>query len=151
MSTGHRILVIDDDPVFAKATKAVLEAHGYQVDTADDGEAGLTRMGQQKPDLVLLDVMMAWALDGVNVSREMMARKELWDIPIIMVTSIRSTEHRATFPQDEYLHIDSWLDKPCPPARLVAEVEQTLSRHEGFKKRAPDHNRNALQREGESS
>lgn len=136
MSPGNRILVIDDDPVFSKGVKAVLEAHGYVVDIAVDGEQGLSRMSQQRPDLVVLDVMMAWALEGVEVSREMMARRELQSIPIIMVTSIRSSEQRGMFPLDQYLHIDSWLDKPCPPDRLLAEVQQTLARHDRFKKEA---------------
>jgi DNA-binding response OmpR family regulator len=63
----------------------------------------------------------------------MMKQPDLAGIPIIMVTSIRSSEYRGVFPQDEYLHIDSWLDKPCPPEVLVAEVEKTLSRHETFR------------------
>jgi|YNPNPStandDraft_1061719.scaffolds.fasta_scaffold05416_9 DNA-binding response OmpR family regulator len=136
MNASHRILIIDDDPAFTKATKAVLEAHGYAVDEAKDGEEGLAKMRQQKPDLVLLDVMMAWPLEGVSVSREMMDQRDLQQIPIIMVTSIRSSEHRGAFPQDEYLHIDSWLDKPCPPERLLSEVERTLARHEKFKRKA---------------
>ena len=135
MSEVKSILVIDDDPVFAKVTRTVLEAHGYNVDTAANGDEGLSKMDQQKPDLVLLDVMMAWTLEGVTVSQEMMARKDLQGIPIIMVTSIRSTEHKGMFPQDEYLHIDSWLDKPCSPDDLLAQVRETLSRHEQFKRK----------------
>lgn len=134
MSTGKRILVIDDDPVFVKAAEAVLEAHGYAVDSAANGDEGLTKMAQQRPDLVLLDVMMVWTLEGVTVSREMMARKELQGIPIIMATSIRSSEYRGMFPQDEYLHIDSWLDKPCAPEALLSEVERILARRERFKR-----------------
>lgn len=133
MNAGYRILIIDDDPVFCKSSKAILEAHNYTVDIAQNGEEGLAKMSQQRPDLVLLDVMMTWTLEGVSVSREMMNRKELQDIPIIMVTSIRSSEHRGVFPQDEYLHIDSWLDKPCSPAQLLSEISKTLERHERFR------------------
>jgi hypothetical protein len=49
-----------------------------------------------------------------------------------MVTSIMNSEYRGVFPQDEYLHIDSWLNKPCPPDKLVAEIEKTLARHKKF-------------------
>ena len=128
----ERILVIDDDPIFVKATTAILEAEGYQVDSAQGGDEGLTKMKEQKPDLVLLDVMMDWILDGVNVSREMMDQRELRRIPIIMVTSIRNSEYRGVFPQDEYLHIDRWLDKPFPPDKLVSEVQSALARHRQF-------------------
>jgi len=134
METGRKILVIDDDPIFAKSARAVLESHGYQVDTARNQEEALARMGQEKPDLVLLDVMMNWVLEGVTISQEMMSQKDLQHIPIIMVTSIRDSDYRGMFPQDQYLHINSWLDKPCSPETLVAEVEKTLARHERYRK-----------------
>ncbi len=133
MTSGQRILVIDDDPVFTKATEAILQAHGYLVDSASDGGQALDRMAQQKPDLVLLDVMMDWPLEGISVSREMMERADLRSIPVIIISSIRSSEYRGSFPLDEYLHIDSWLDKPCPPEKLVAEIQATLARHERYK------------------
>jgi CheY-like chemotaxis protein len=134
METGRRILVIDDDPIFVKSTKAVLESHGYQVDSARNQEEALARMSQEKPDLVLLDVMMDWVLEGVTISQEMMSQKELQRIPIIMVTSIRDSDYRGLFPQDQYLHINSWLDKPCSPDQLVSEVEKTFARHERYRK-----------------
>jgi DNA-binding response OmpR family regulator len=128
----ERILVIDDDPIFVKSTTAILEAHGYQVDSAPNRDQGLAKMSEQKPDLLLLDVMMDWVLDGVSISREMMAEQDLRRIPIVMVTSIMNSEYRGVFPQDEYLHIDSWLNKPCPPDKLVAEVRKTLERHKQY-------------------
>ena len=131
MGTVYKILVVDDDPVYTKSTAAVLEAHGYQVTSAQNGNEGLAKMKESKPDLVLLDVMMDWVLDGVSVSREMMKEAELRQIPIIMVTSIRDSEYRGIFPQDEYLHIDSWLDKPWSPEKLISEVEAVLARHLG--------------------
>lgn len=136
MNTGRKILVIDDDPIYVKSTKAVLESHGYRVDSAKDGEEGLAKMKQEKPDLVLLDVMMDWVLEGVGVSQEMMSQKELQRIPIIMITSIRGSEYRGLFPQDQYLHTNSWLDKPCSPDKLVSEVEKTLARHDKYAKNA---------------
>ncbi len=134
MDRERKILVIDDDPIFVKSTKAILESHGYRVDSAKNGEEGLAKVKQEKPDLVLLDVMMNWVLEGVTVSQEMMSQREMQGIPIIMVTSIRDSEHRGLFPQDQYLHIDSWLDKPCPPDKLVSEVERTLARRNKYKK-----------------
>jgi CheY-like chemotaxis protein len=136
MSVGRKILVVDDDPIYVKSTRAILESHGYQVDSAENGEEALAKMGQEKPDLVLLDVMMDWVLEGVTISQEMMSQRELQPIPIIMVTSIRDSEYRGTFPQDQYLHINSWLDKPCPPDKLVAEVKRTLARHQEYQEKS---------------
>jgi CheY-like chemotaxis protein len=136
VAKGHRILIIDDDPIYVKSTKAVLESHGYQVVSAQNGDEGLAQMTQDMPDLVLLDVMMDWVLEGVTVSQEMMSRRELRRVPIIMVTSIRDSEYLGLFPQDQYLHIDSWLDKPCAPDKLVSEVETTLARHDKYRQDA---------------
>lgn len=130
MNLERRVLVVDDDPVFVKTTRVILESHGYQVDSAKNGDEALAKMGQQRPDLVLLDVIMNWPLEGVYVSQEMLARKEFRGIPIIMVTSIVDSEYRGLFPQDQYLHIDAWLNKPCSPSKLLDEVERTLLRYQ---------------------
>ena len=129
MGQKNKILIIDDDPIYVKSTRAILESHGYQVDSAANGDAGLSKMKQEMPDLVILDVMMDWVLEGVTVSQEMMSQHELRSVPIIMVTSIRGSEYKGLFPQDQYLHINSWLDKPCAPDKLVSEVEKILARH----------------------
>jgi DNA-binding response OmpR family regulator len=132
MDQKQRILIIDDDPIYVKSTKAVLESHGYQVDSASNGDAGLAKMKEEMPDLVILDVMMDWVLEGVTVSQEMMSQQELRGVPIIMVTSIRGSEYKGLFPQDQYLHINSWLDKPCAPDKLISEVGKTLARHKKY-------------------
>jgi CheY-like chemotaxis protein len=132
MGSKQSVLIIDDDPIYTRSTQAILESHGYQVDSASGGDEGLSKMRKEKPDLVLLDVMMDWVLDGVSVSRTMMEEPALRQIPIIMITSVRSSEYKSSFPQDQYLHIDSWLDKPCPPDKLVSEVVKILARHELF-------------------
>jgi response regulator RpfG family c-di-GMP phosphodiesterase len=61
-----------------------------------------------------------------------MDESALRQIPIIMITSVRNSEYKSTFPQDQYLHIDSWLDKPCAPDTLVSEVAKVLARHQQF-------------------
>ncbi len=130
MNSGHKILIIDDDPVWVKAATMILESEGYSVDSAQDGDEGLAKMEQRKPDLVLLDVMMKRPLEGISVSREIARQQKLRDIPIIMVTSVLDTEYSDAFLQSEHLPIASTLLKPCSPSRLLAEVERVLSLHE---------------------
>ncbi len=130
MVSGHSVLIVDDDPAYIKSTQLVLESHGYEVDSANSGDEALGKMRTQPPDLVLLDIMMDWVLDGVNVTRQMLRDRELQGIPIIIVSSIVDSEYRDMFPQDEYLHCDYWLDKPCPPSVLVNKIETVLSRFE---------------------
>ncbi|MBC7234446.1 MAG: response regulator [Chloroflexi bacterium] len=133
MADRGKILVIDDDSLFCQMTAAILGSRGYQVEVATSRDEGLSKMEASRPDLVVLDVMMDWVLDGVSLSREMMDSAALRDIPIVMCTSIRNSEYRGYFPQDEYLHIDDWLDKPCSPADLVSAVERILARRGRFR------------------
>ena len=130
MDRTYRIMIVDDDPDFVEVTRAVLRSEGYQVTSASDGDEALNMISSEAPDVVLLDVMMDWPLEGVRISREMMHRRELRDILIIMITSIRSSEYRRVFPQDEYLHIDSWIVKPCSPAKLLSEIKTALERRQ---------------------
>ena len=121
-----KILVVDDDPDFVEATRMVLEANGYEVASATDGKEALAKMRQEKPDLVLLDIMMAHILEGLEVSKEMQADVELRRVPIIMVSSITDSPHAGEFPTDEYLPIDAWLSKPVQPANLLETVKRCL-------------------------
>ena len=65
-----KILVVDDDPDFVKITRTILQSQKYDVITASTGEQGLAVMRREKPDLVILDVMMAYILDGLDVRRQ---------------------------------------------------------------------------------
>ena len=126
MSDASRVLVVDDDPAFVKITSAILETEGYEVETASNATQALATIRESKPALLLLDVMMDGVLDGVEICREVANSRDLWGMPIIFVTSIRDTEYRSLFSQDEYLPVDAWLFKPCAPAALVAEVNRLL-------------------------
>jgi adenylate cyclase len=121
-----RILVVDDDPDFVEVTRTILESEGHQVLSAADGEDGLAQMRQNKPHLVLLDVMMSTILDGVNVSQQMADDAELRSIPVVMISSITATEHAAAFPTDQYLSIDAWISKPVRPDELRSTVRRLL-------------------------
>lgn len=122
-----RILVVDDDPDFVEATNIVLEAEGYLVDSAASGREALAKMHQSKPDLVILDIMMEGILDGLKASKEMEVDRTLKELPILIVSSITSSEYIGMFPTDEYLHADNFLSKPVEPGRLLAEVKRLLT------------------------
>ncbi len=128
MSQPDKILIVDDDPDFVAATRLVLESQGYAVDSAAGGAEALERIEVDPPDLMLLDIIMESPLEGLRVSQQMMSRRDVKDIPIIMVTSILSTNHAEEFPQNQFLHIYSWINKPCPPEQLLAEVQSAITR-----------------------
>jgi CheY-like chemotaxis protein len=123
-----KILVVDDDPDFVKVTSKVLERAGYVVESASSGAQALKAMRTAPPDLVLLDIMMSYVLDGLDVSREMAQDPALKGIPIVMVTSLTGVKGSDIFPTDEYIPVDDWLAKPVAPETLLARVSQALDK-----------------------
>jgi len=121
------VLVVDDDPDFVKVTTKVLEQAGHDVISASNGAKALQTMRQERPDVVLLDIMMSYILDGLDVSREMAEDPELKDTPVIMVTSLTGIKGSGVFPTDEYVPVDEWLAKPVEPDALLAKVDAALS------------------------
>lgn len=125
-----KIMVVDDDPDFVEIMRTILIAHGYQVITAANGEQALAQMRADKPDLVLLDVMMSYVLDGLDVSQDMANDPELKRIPIIMVSSLTSTQHAEMFPTDMYIPVDHWITKPVQAEELLTKIADLLKQHE---------------------
>jgi CheY-like chemotaxis protein len=122
-----KVLVVDDDPDFVKVTTKVLEKAGHKVVPAANGAKALQIMRQDRPDLVLLDIMMSYILDGLDVSREMAEDPTLKDIPVIMVTSLTAVKGSDLFPSDEYVPVDEWLSKPVDPETLLGRVSAALA------------------------
>ncbi len=123
-----KVLVVDDDPDFVKVTSKVLQKAGHEVVAAANGAKALQTMRKDPPDLVLLDIMMSYILDGLDVSREMAEDPRLKDIPVIMVTSLTGVKGSGMFPTDEYIPVDQWLSKPVDPDTLLARVNEALAR-----------------------
>ena len=80
-----RILVVDDDPDFCEAMRVVLTSAGHTVETAINGQQAVISALQASPDLIILDVMMQGALDGLSAAHEIEESQVLHGIPIIMV------------------------------------------------------------------
>jgi len=118
------ILVVDDDPDFCEITRLILSGEGYQVVTAANGDQALETLKECEPNLVVLDVMMAGILDGVNVALTMSENPQLRDIPILMVSSIASSPMADRFPTGEYLPISGWISKPVQPEGLLKTVKK---------------------------
>jgi len=123
-----KILVVDDDPDFVEITRIILENNGYDVVSASDSEEAIEKMRNDKPDLVLLDIMMSQPLDGVEVSKKMLEDDNLKKVPIIVVSSITDSPHLAEFPSNEYLPLDDWITKPAQPEDLLAKINKYLKR-----------------------
>ena len=122
----HKILIADDDPDFAEVTRTVLQSHGYEVTTAASGGEALEAMRSDPPDLVVLDVMMATVLDGLSVTYAMKADSHLKTIPIIMASSIGSSQQAGMFPTDERIPMDAWMAKPVAADELLRKIAKLL-------------------------
>ncbi len=121
------VLVVDDDPDFVRITRRILTTEGYRVRSAANGEEALQSIDEERPDLVLLDIMMATPLDGVDVSRKMASDPDLKDVPIIAVSSIDSSVHAGLLPDDLHIPIDAWISKPVRPDDLLRTIRRFLA------------------------
>lgn len=128
-----KILVIDDDPDIALATRLALESAGYDVTEARSSAEGLQKIKADTPDLIVLDVMMESATAGFQTALTLRSRdpkseyKAYSAIPIIMLTSIHSTMHVRFGPDEDYLPVEEFLDKPLDPDVLIARVNALLT------------------------
>jgi CheY-like chemotaxis protein len=122
-----KVLVVDDDPDFVKVTSKVLEKAGHEVVSAANGAKALKAMREDTPDLVLLDIMMSYILDGLDVSREMANDPQLKDIAVLMVTALTGVKGSDVLPADEHVAVDDWLAKPVEPDTLLARIDEALN------------------------
>jgi CheY-like chemotaxis protein len=125
---AYRVLVIDDDPEFAEAMTLVLEAKGYDVDYAPNGKIGVAKAKAQKPDIILLDVMMTTPSEGFDVAREIHEDERLKSVPVILITGVRK-EMSLPFgfePDGTWLPVKGVLEKPVKPDVLLKTIEDNI-------------------------
>ena len=127
MST--KILVVDDDPDILEAINLILEARGYQVVIARDGIDALNKLKEEKPDLMIMDLMMP-RLDGFGVCKEL--KDPRWSkyahIPIIILSSVRQDASRRRYELETgvQLDVDDYVEKPIEHNILLERVEKVL-------------------------
>ena len=127
----NKILLVDDDRDFVELNQITLESRGYRIITADNGEEGLKKALQEKPDLIVLDVMMTTRTEGFDVARKLREIEELKEIPIIMVSAIREEmDISGKIKSDKnWLPVTEFIEKPFPPDKLLKKIEQLLSKN----------------------
>lgn len=130
MANAKRVLVIDDDSDFSDYVSIVLSSHGYEVRQAASADEGMRILKQETIDLVILDVMMSYVLDGWSVSRQMRHDPRLCRIPILMVSAIVSAEEDGLFPKGPESKIDGFMSKPIEPNALVRRVAELIATSE---------------------
>lgn len=125
---SKRILLVDDDQDFVASVAEWLTANGYEVTVAFDGASGLEKARQLKPDLMILDVMMATDTEGIEVSRKIAESPELKSLPVLLLTGIRKAKNLpfGLTPDESWLPVRTVLEKPVPPDLLLKEIRKLL-------------------------
>lgn len=128
---SKKVLVVDDDPDVRSFVVTVLEESQYIPLVAQDGVEGLEKIEKEKPDLVILDVLMPRG-SGIRLYRKLKTDKKFSDIPIIMFTGIalrsflKSQKALDEFGGGEVPEPDIYLEKPVEPEELAKAVEQKI-------------------------
>jgi len=137
MSKREKLLVVDDDVDLVATLRLVLEHDGYTVLAAHDAETGLATASAERPDLILLDVMMPNATEGFRFIWKLRERGEPYfkDVPIVMLTAIKERTGLRFYPESkdgpfktgEPVPIQDFIDKPVDPAQLLERVQAALT------------------------
>jgi len=129
MAEPAKILLVDDDRDFVEATRLVLESKPYRVVVANDGAEALQRARDERPDLIILDIMMPLQ-DGFVTCDQLKNNPEFAGVPVLMLTSLSQVLSQTSFSvqQGLMLEADDFVDKPVAPLELLARVERLLRR-----------------------
>lgn len=131
MQKKAKILIVDDDPDIVTAIGAVLEARDYEVVTAGDGEEGLAKLKDERPDLMILDLLMP-RMDGFAVCMQL--KDPRWaryaNIPILILSSVREEASRRRYELETglALDVDDYVEKPINPSILLERMERLLEK-----------------------
>ncbi len=119
---GKRILLVDDDPEIVESMKLALEARGYHIILARDGNQGLAMAEREDPDLVILDMMMPRRSGFLVLER--LRRTRRVPMRVIMITANEGSRHKA---YAEMLGVDDYIRKPFAMDRLLDSVDRLLA------------------------
>ncbi|MEV0561115.1 response regulator transcription factor [Dactylosporangium sp. NPDC050588] len=119
---GQRVLVVDDDPTVSDVVRRYLEREGFTVALAGDGRQALDSYDAERPDLVVLDLMLP-GIDGLEVCRRLRAQDRT--LPVIMLTALGEESDRVLGLE---LGADDYVTKPFSPRELVLRVQSVLRR-----------------------
>jgi len=128
---AKKVLVVDDDPDIITFVRTLLEENNYTPLIANNGEAGLTLVEEEKPDLIILDILMP-KQSGIKLYREMKTAEFLKNIPVIVLSGIarrtllRSQEALTAFDDKPVPEPEAYVEKPAEPEELLEYIKKLI-------------------------
>lgn len=126
MSENKKVLIIDDNPTLATTLQMILELKGFTIITASDGIAGLNKVMEEMPDIIILDIMLP-GMDGYQVCEKVKANPNTKDIPVIMLTGKDTGED---FDKALEKKADWYIVKPYNIDHLMSVFDKLLKNKE---------------------
>jgi CheY-like chemotaxis protein len=129
MPDKKTILIVDDDPEICEALQEILTDYDYHVLTAQDTVTAGHLVEEQRPNLLILDIMMATMDDGLRFASRIKQKEGVWGIPILIVSARPPVEkgYSRSVDQDlDWIHADIFMEKPVDPEDLIKNVQILL-------------------------
>jgi CheY-like chemotaxis protein len=138
MEKNVKIVMIDDNPDFLFTMETFLKKNDFEVLTAEDGQKGLELIRKERPDVVLLDIMMETLFSGFEVCKALRSDGDLEDIPIIGISAMGEELdiNYSQWPDYDYFRPDAFLDKPIDKQRLLRMIPEVIQKAQK-RKRSP--------------
>jgi len=121
----NSILLVDDDPVFLDAITAVL-ATRYEIRTAEDGEEAMASLTANRPDLIILDVMLTYPSEGYDLAATLKKNPETSGIPIIMLTGVNRVFEIRSRLEKSWVDVEGFHTKPPDFGKLIETIEEHI-------------------------
>jgi CheY-like chemotaxis protein len=125
----HKILVIDDDPDLQITMRMVLEKNQFRVISAYNADEGIQKVQSEKPDLIILDVVMPQDYEGFDVARKIREDLKMRGLPIILLSAVHAMKkvpYRFA-PHEQWLPVDYFFDKPVESEALLNKIKELLN------------------------
>ena len=125
MNTKKKIMIVEDEQDFAESITMILESAGYEVIWADDGDQCFALLEFEKPDLIIMDVMMRTITEGFDVLYELKSHREYRTIPVVIASAI--DKHTGFSIDKTFLKAEEYLGKPINPEVLLNTVKRLIA------------------------
>jgi CheY-like chemotaxis protein len=137
MEKSYKLVIVDDNTDFLFTMETFLQRSGFEVLTADDGQKGLEMIRRERPDLILLDIMMETLFSGFEVFKQIRSDDNLKDIPVIGISAMGDelNINYSEWPDYEYFRPDAFLDKPVDRQRLLQMIPEVIRKTKKRKRR----------------